>query len=70
MKIFKNIAGIVVILLGGLWMLQGSNIIPGMAMSDNREWLVIGAMLVIFGVVLLYMNNRPVTRLHGIPGEE
>ncbi|WP_275789179.1 hypothetical protein [Pararhizobium gei] len=59
MKIFKNIAGIVVILLGGLWMLQGANIISGMAMSDNREWLVIGALLVIFGGALLYFNNRP-----------
>ncbi len=70
MKIFKNIAGIFVILLGGLWMLQGSNFIPGMAMSDNKEWLVIGAMLVIFGIGLLYQNNRPSTRLHGMPGEE
>jgi hypothetical protein len=64
MKIFKNIAGIFVILLGGLWMLQGSNIITGSPMSDNKEWLVIGAMLVIFGAVLLYMNNRPTARLH------
>ncbi|OBZ92668.1 hypothetical protein ADU59_25090 [Pararhizobium polonicum] len=70
MKIFKNIAGIVVVLLGGLWILQGSNIISGTAMSDNREWLVIGVMLVIFGAVLLYMNNRPVARVHGMPGEE
>lgn len=59
MKTFKNIAAVVVILLGALWMLQGSNIIAGMAMSDNMEWLVIGAMLVIFGVGLLYQNNRP-----------
>lgn len=59
MKVFKNIAGIFVILLGGLWMLQGSNIIAGTPMSDNNEWLVIGALLVIFGAGLLYQNNRP-----------
>lgn len=59
MKIFKNIAGIFVILLGAVWMLQGSNIIAGTAMSDNNEWLAIGAMLVIFGAGLLYENNRP-----------
>lgn len=59
MKIFKNIAGIFAILLGGLWMLQGSNIITGSPMSDDKEWLVIGALLVIFGVGLLYQNNRP-----------
>jgi hypothetical protein len=70
MKVFKNIAGIIIILLGSLWMLQGANIIPGMAMSGNREWLVIGAMLVIFAIGLLYQNNRPTHRLHGMPGED
>ncbi len=64
MKTFKNIAGAFVILIGALWMLQGSNIITGMAMSDNKEWLVIGVMLVIFGLGLLYENNRPTTRIH------
>ncbi|WEZ84269.1 hypothetical protein P6U16_06315 [Rhizobium sp. 32-5/1] len=64
MKTFKNIAGIVVILLGALWMLQGANIIAGMAMSDNKEWLVIGAILAAFGLGLLYENNRPTTRIH------
>ena len=66
MKIFKNIAGIAVILVGVLWMLQGSNIIAGMAMSDNREWLVIGALLVVFGIGLIYLNNRPQSPLHGL----
>jgi hypothetical protein len=70
MKVFKNIAGIVIILLGGLWILQGSNIIPGMAMSGSGEWLVIGAMLVIFAIGLLYQNNRPKTRIHGMPGDD
>jgi hypothetical protein len=64
MKTFKNIAGIVVILLGALWMLQGANIIPGMAMSDNKEWLALGAILAVFGLGLLYENNRPTTRIH------
>jgi hypothetical protein len=70
MKVFKNIAGIVIILLGGLWILQGSNIIPGMAMSGSGEWLVIGAMLVIFAIGLLYQNNRPKTRIHLMPGDD
>ncbi|OJF90362.1 hypothetical protein [Pararhizobium antarcticum] len=64
MKTFKNIAGIVVILIGVVWMLQGANIIAGMAMSDNGEWLVLGAFLLVFGIGLLYENNRPTTRVH------
>lgn len=64
MKTFKNIAAIVVILLGAVWMLQGANIISGMAMSDNKEWLVLGAILAVFGLGLLYENNRPATRIH------
>lgn len=70
MKIFKNIAGVVIILLGVVWMLQGANIIAGMAMSDNKEWLVIGAFLVIFGAVLLYMNNRTPPPLPGLTDGE
>ncbi len=64
MKTFKNIAAVVVILLGAVWMLQGANIISGMAMSDNKEWLVIGAILAAFGLGLLYENNRPTTSIH------
>ncbi|WP_438749945.1 hypothetical protein [Pararhizobium sp. O133] len=65
MKIFKNIAGILVILLGALWILQGANILTGSPMSDNKEWLVIGAILVAFGLGLLYENNRSTTaRFH------
>ncbi|HTO33660.1 MAG TPA: hypothetical protein VL202_21185 [Pararhizobium sp.] len=65
MKIFKNIAGILVILLGALWILQGANILTGSPMSGNREWLVIGAILIAFGLGLLYENNRSTTaRFH------
>lgn len=64
MKIARNIVGIAAILLGALWILQGTNLVAGSAMSGQSQWWIIGLVLVIFGLGLLYwtnMRSRPRT---------
>jgi hypothetical protein len=50
--------GVVLILLGGLWTLQGVGILGGSAMSGQSFWAIVGALLLLIGVVLCYVGLR------------
>jgi hypothetical protein len=58
MRIAGNIVGIILVLLGGLWIAQGSNLMAGSAMSGQSMWLWIGVVVAIVGVVALVWTNR------------
>lgn len=44
--------GVLLILVGALWTLQGLNVVGGSAMSGNKWWALIGPIVVIVGAVL------------------
>jgi hypothetical protein len=52
------IFGIVGVLLGGLWTLQGLGVIKGSAMSGNSMWAIIGPIVVVVGLLLLLYGSR------------
>ena len=52
------VAGVLLILLGGLWTLQGIGVVGGSFMTGSRLWLVIGLILVVAGVALLLRRGR------------
>jgi hypothetical protein len=45
--------GAVAVLMGVVWILQGLNIRKGDGMSGHGEWVVLGAILAVFGGALL-----------------
>jgi hypothetical protein len=47
------ILGVLAILVGIVWTLQGLNILKGSGMSGNPMWAVIGPILAIVGLVLV-----------------
>ena len=53
-NVLKGIFGILLLLLGGLWSLQGLDILPGSIMSGQTMWLVIGIVLILLGGWLLW----------------
>jgi len=53
MKIGRRAAGGFLILAGGVWFLQGINIIPGSFMTGQIEWAVYGALAVAAGIGLI-----------------
>lgn len=53
-----NIVAVLLLLGGGVWFLQGIGVIQGSFMSNTAEWTLIGALLVVLGVGLLFVNNR------------
>ena len=59
MNRLKLIVGIVFVLLGGLWVLQGSNMLAGSAMSGQNQWLIIGAIVALVGIGLIVWSRRP-----------
>ena len=58
MRIISNIVGVLLLLGGGVWFLQGINIIPGSFMTGQSKWAIIGGICVIAGLALLFSANR------------
>jgi len=57
MRIGLNIVGVVLVLLGAIWALQGLNVIGGSFMTGQTRWLVIGIIVAIVGAGLLGWAN-------------
>jgi uncharacterized membrane protein YGL010W len=51
-------AGIVVIVIGGLFALQGFGVIEGSAMSDNHTFEVVGPLVALAGLALAAFGLR------------
>jgi hypothetical protein len=58
MRIALNVVGVLSLLMGCVWFLQGINILPGSFMTGQTKWAVYGGLLLIAGVGLLMVANR------------
>lgn len=52
------VTGLVAILLGGVWALQGSGVLGGSSMSNSTTWLLIGIAVVLAGLILIALGVR------------
>jgi hypothetical protein len=57
-KTILRIISILLMLAGGIWILQGVNILPGSYMTGNPQWAVNGAITVLIGAGLFWFANR------------
>ena len=57
MRIVGSVVGVVLVLLGALWVLQGANLVGGSVMSGQSQWLYIGIVVAILGLVVLWWFN-------------
>ena len=57
MKLGLNILGVLGLLIGGVWMLQGLDILGGSFMSGQSRWLEIGAASGVASLALLGWAN-------------
>jgi hypothetical protein len=61
MRVASLILGVIAIFAGGVWILQGSGVLPGSFMTGQRMWLIIGIIVAIVGLGLAYNGiRRPV----------
>lgn len=58
MRVLLVVAGVVLMALGGIWFLQGINVLPGSFMTGQTQWAVYGAIAFVVGVVLLLRGRR------------
>ncbi|HCS40531.1 MAG TPA: hypothetical protein DIW44_13225 [Anaerolineaceae bacterium] len=63
-KIILNILGILLILGGGVWILQGINVLPGSFMTGQIKWAVYGGISAAVGIGLLVLANKRKQTLH------
>ena len=52
MQWLRFIVGIVLVLAGLVWALQGINVLGGSSMSGHSQWLIIGIAVALFGLWL------------------
>lgn len=65
MRIILSILGIVCLLTGGVWFLQGVNILPDSFMTGQTKWAIYGGLTLVAGIVLLAFAKR----LHRVKGQ-
>lgn len=58
MRILSNIAGVLLLVVGCVWFLQGISILPGSFMTGSAKWAIIGGACIVAGIVLLLSTNR------------
>lgn len=58
MRIAMMIAGVLLLFVGCVWILQGVNVLPGSFMTGQTKWAVIGAITVIVGIALIVFSRR------------
>jgi hypothetical protein len=54
----RAVIGVLLCLAGVIWIAQGTNVLHGSGMSGHGEWTVIGAIVLVAGVVLLLLARR------------
>lgn len=59
-RIVSTLLGLLMIAMGGIWILQGLHIaFPNSFMFGNRQWVLWGAILVLFGIgQAIWSNTR------------
>jgi hypothetical protein len=58
MRTALNISGVLFLLAGCVWILQGINLLPGSFMTGQTKWAVYGVLLAVVGLGLLISANR------------
>jgi len=58
MTIAARVLGVLLVIVGCVWILQGINVLPGSFMTGQTKWAVNGAIAVIIGAVLLVVSRR------------
>jgi len=53
-----NVIGVLLILPGIVWFLQGINVLPGSFMTGQTQWAINGGILIVIGAGLLWFANR------------
>ena len=57
MALARKIVGGIMLLIGGIWFLQGNNVLPGSFMTGSTFWAITGGIVLLAGLALLTLFN-------------
>ncbi len=57
-KAILKIFAVLLMLAGGIWILQGVNILPGSFMTGDPQWAINGVITALIGAGLFWFVNR------------
>lgn len=57
MKTGLYVVGALLILAGGIWVLQGINILPGSFMTGDPQWAINGAITIAIGLAAILFGR-------------
>lgn len=58
LKKLLKILAILLVISGGIWILQGINILPGSFMTGDPQWAINGAITAAVGIALFWFLSR------------
>ena len=58
MKLVLKILGMLMVVFGAIWFLQGMDVLPGSFMSGEIRWAFYGGIAMMAGLALLLNANR------------
>ncbi len=56
--LLRRIIGVVLVVVGGVWIAQGTGALGGSFMTGEGLWTVIGVITALFGIALLLGTRR------------
>ena len=58
MRMISSLIGLAMLLMGGIWILQGFNLaFLNSFMANDRQWALWGALLALVGAAQIYWSN-------------
>ena len=58
MKLVLTVLGVLMIVVGAVWLLQGVGVLPGSFMTGQVQWAVYGAVVAVAGILLVFWARR------------
>ena len=58
LNLILTIVGVLAVIIGGIWVLQGVNILPGSFMTGHMQWAYRGAGLIVVGAIAIWFSRR------------
>jgi hypothetical protein len=55
---WRRVVGVIMVLVGGLWFLQGIGVAKGSFMTGEGMWTAIGAVTFVVGLALILSTRR------------
>jgi len=58
LKLMLAVIAVMMVIVGGIWILQGINVLPGSFMTGRMEWAWRGGALAVVGRGLVWLSRR------------